>query len=66
MGWVDLVSNGTSGGIIVMQDRRKVELIVYIVRDFLVVCCFEIMDDDCDWAFAGVYCSKLDCNRRFL
>lgn len=60
MGWVDLVSNGTSGGIIVMQDRRTVELIVYIVRDFLVVCRFESMDDDCDWAFAGVY------NTRFL
>lgn len=46
MGWVDLVSNGALRGIIMMWDRRVVELIDHFVGDFLMACHFKSVDDD--------------------
>lgn len=49
-----------------MQDRRAVELIDNFCESFLVACRFKSEDNGCDWAFVGVYCPILYCNRRFL
>lgn len=43
--WVDLVSNRAFWGIIVMWDRRAVELIDHYIRKFLVACYFKSVDD---------------------
>lgn len=66
MDWVELVLDGASGGVIVIWDRRTVELINHFVGDFLVACHFKSVIDGCDLAFASVYGSNLDFNRRFL
>ncbi|KAG6654081.1 hypothetical protein CIPAW_05G121300 [Carya illinoinensis] len=66
VGWVDLVVEGASGGIIVMWDRRVVELIDHYVGDFMVACHFKNVDYGVEWAFAGVYGPNLEIFRRAL
>ncbi|KAG2701660.1 hypothetical protein I3760_06G055400 [Carya illinoinensis] len=66
VGWVELVSKGASGGIIVMWDRRVVEMLDHYVGEFMVVCQFKSVDDGFEWVFAGVYGPKVYNSRRIL
>lgn len=50
-GWVFL----TSGEVIVMWDKRIVELIEECIGEFSVACLFKKVEDEFEWAFAGVY-----------
>ncbi|KAG6666274.1 hypothetical protein CIPAW_01G019700 [Carya illinoinensis] len=64
-GWVSLTSKGASGGIIVMWDKRAVNLVEY-VGEFVAACSFKNVEDGFGWGFAGVYGPKVYSNRKFL
>lgn len=49
VGWVEFVLNGASEDILVMQDRRMVELVDNYVGNFLVACHFKSVDDGVEW-----------------
>lgn len=46
---------GTSGGILLIWDRRLMEKIEECVDNFLVACKFISVNDQFEWAFASVY-----------
>lgn len=66
MGWAAVVSNGVSGGIIVIWDRRVMELVEECVAEFLVACHSKNVDDGFEWAFLSVYGPNLDSSRSLL
>ena len=53
--WLYLGSDGASGGILLMWDRRVVEKIDEAVGHFSVSCRFRNVVDNQEWAFSGVY-----------
>ncbi|KAG2688583.1 hypothetical protein I3760_09G102600 [Carya illinoinensis] len=44
--WVYLASNGASGGILVIWDKRVMEKIEEFVGDYTVACSFKMVEDD--------------------
>ncbi|KAG6629833.1 hypothetical protein CIPAW_14G112600 [Carya illinoinensis] len=66
VGWVFQASNGASGGILLMWDRRVVEMTEEFVGQYVVACSFTFVVDNFKWAFASVYGPNLDTNRRLL
>ncbi|KAG6652146.1 hypothetical protein CIPAW_06G163500 [Carya illinoinensis] len=66
VGWVELFSNGALGGILVMWNRRAVEVVDHYVGEFLVACHFKNVVDGVEWALAGVYGPNLDSSRSLL
>ena len=63
---VYLGSNGASGGILLMWDRRVVEKIDEAVGLFSVSCKFRSIADQHEWAFSGVYGPHSDGERRVM
>jgi hypothetical protein len=64
-GWVVLPAFGTSGGILLMWDKRVVECIDEAVGTFSLSCKFKSVLDQFVWAFTGVY-STNDNSERSL
>uniref|UniRef100_A0A2N9I2D6 Reverse transcriptase domain-containing protein n=1 Tax=Fagus sylvatica TaxID=28930 RepID=A0A2N9I2D6_FAGSY len=62
--WVYLGSDGASGGILLMWDRRVVEKIDEAVGLFSVSCKFRCISDQYEWAFSGVYGPQSNRDRR--
>ncbi|XP_042952212.1 uncharacterized protein LOC122289294 [Carya illinoinensis] len=65
-GWTTLDSKGASGGILVMWDKRAVNLVEECIGEFSLACSFSNVDDDFVWGFAGVYGPNDDSSRKFL
>ncbi|KAG6663989.1 hypothetical protein CIPAW_02G060000 [Carya illinoinensis] len=65
-GWTSLPSKGASGGIIVMWDKRVVDLVEESVDEFVVACSFKSLEDGFMWGFAGVYGPNNDNSRKLL
>jgi endonuclease/exonuclease/phosphatase family metal-dependent hydrolase len=53
--WLYLGSEGASGGILLMWDRRVVEKIDSAVGHYSISCKFQNVLDHKEWAFSGVY-----------
>jgi exonuclease III len=64
--WVFLGSNGASGGILLMWDRRVVEKIEDAVGQYLVSCKFKTIMDQREWMYTGVYGPNLDSEKQGL
>ena len=62
--WVFLGSNGASGGILLMWDRRVVEKLEDAVGQYSVSCKFRTVMDQSEWMFSGVYGPNLDSERQ--
>jgi hypothetical protein len=64
-GWVVLPAFGTSGGILLMWDKRVVECLEEAVGSFFISCKFKSVMDQFVWAFSGVY-DPIDNSERPL
>jgi hypothetical protein len=64
--WMFLGSNGASGGILLMWDKRLVEKIEDVVGSFLVSCKFKNVADQNVWMYSGVYGPNVDRERGLL
>ena len=64
--WLYLGSDGASGGILVMWDRRVVEKVDEATGHFSVSCKFKNVADQFVWAFTGVYGPNLNKKRRLM
>ncbi|KAG6637440.1 hypothetical protein CIPAW_11G178800, partial [Carya illinoinensis] len=64
--WVYLASNGASGGILVMWDKRVVVKMEEFIGDYTVACSFEMVEDNFLWTFAGTYGPNVDNSRHLL
>ena len=53
--WLYLGSEGASGGILLMWDRRVVEKLEEAVGNFSISCKFKNVSDHFEWAFTGIY-----------
>ena len=53
--WKALEAKGTTGGILLFWDRRKLDLVEVETSLFSIVCPFKIVEDRFQWAFTGVY-----------
>ncbi|KAG6634121.1 hypothetical protein CIPAW_12G097200 [Carya illinoinensis] len=65
-GWASLPSKGASGGIIVMWDKRVIELVEESIGEFVVACSFKSLEDGFGWGFAGIYGPNNDNHRKLL
>jgi hypothetical protein len=61
--WLYLGSEGASGGILMMWDRRVVAMIDSAVGHFSISCKFRNVLDQKDWAFSGVYGPNINRER---
>ena len=64
--WCHVASNGASGGILIMWDRRVVSKLEVCLGSFVATCSFRNVDDGLVWAFVGVYGSNRGNLRRLL
>jgi exonuclease III len=64
--WMFLGSNGASGGILLMWDKRLVEKIEDAVGSFSVSCKFKNVADQNVWMYSGVYGPNVDRERGLL
>ncbi|KAG2711493.1 hypothetical protein I3760_04G079300 [Carya illinoinensis] len=64
--WSFLASNGASGGVVVMWDRRVVEKVEDCIGQYSVACSFKCVSDNFLWAFVGVYGPNLDSTRKLM
>ena len=64
--WLYLGSEGASGGILLMWDRRVVEKIEEAVGFFSILCRFKNVSDQFEWAFTGIYGPNLNRKRQFM
>lgn len=55
MEWCHVASQGASGGILLMWDRKVVTKIDVCLGRFVAACSFRNVGDGLEWAFAGVY-----------
>ena len=65
LGWKATNATGFAGGVLVVWDKRSLELIDKEVGSFLVSCRFKNVDNGFVWAFTGVY-SPLSKDGRSL
>jgi exonuclease III len=64
--WVCLDSSGTSGGILIMWDKKVVEKVDECVGVYTLVVSFRSIVDRTVWTFACVYGSNFGSDRRLL
>ena len=62
--WSYLESEGVSGGILLMWDRRVVKKVDEATGHFSLSCKFRCVADQYEWAFSGVYSPQTDRERR--
>jgi hypothetical protein len=65
-GWVVLPASGTSGGILLMWDKRVVECLEEAVGSFSISCKFKSVLDQFVWAFSGIYSPNDNLERLIL
>ena len=53
--WRVVEAEGTTGGILVFWDKRKLEVMEVEIGHFSVTCIFKNTEDGFQWAFTGVY-----------
>ena len=66
MEWCHMDSIGASGGILLMWDRRVVTKVDTCLGNFVAACSFRNVEDNMEWAFAGVYGPNSNSDRRHL
>uniref|UniRef100_A0A2N9IF49 CCHC-type domain-containing protein n=1 Tax=Fagus sylvatica TaxID=28930 RepID=A0A2N9IF49_FAGSY len=64
--WLYLGSEGASGGILMMWDRRVVEKMDSAVGQYSISCKFRNVLDQTDWAFSGVYGPNINRERDIM
>ena len=55
MNWKALNSEGSAGGILLLWDNNRTNLVDYVVGSFSVLCLFRMLEDGFQWTFTGVY-----------
>ena len=64
--WMFLGSNGASGGILLMWDKRLVEKVEDAVGSYYVSCKFKNVSDQKIWMYSGVYGPNVDKERGLM
>ena len=64
--WLYLGSEGASGGILLMWDKRVVEKIEEAMGQFSILCRFKNVSDQFEWAFTGINGPNLNRKRQFI
>ena len=64
--WAYQESEGASGGILIMWDRRVVEVLNCVKGQYSISCRFKNTQDQAEWAFSGVYGPNIDADRGLL
>jgi hypothetical protein len=64
--WCHLGSQGASRGILLMWDRRVVEKLEVCEGRFIIACSFRSVEDNFEWAFAGVYGPNEENDQQLL
>jgi exonuclease III len=65
-GWVFLESEGASGGVLIMWDKRVTEVQDWVKGQYSISCRFRNVQDQFEWAFSGVYGPNADAERFTL
>ena len=55
LGWEAMNATGSAGGVLVVWDKRSLEMTDKEVGSFLVSCRFKNVDNNFIWAFTGLY-----------
>ena len=64
--WLSMGSNGASGGILLLWDKRVLEKMDEAAGQFSLSCKFRNVYNQFEWIFTGVYGSNTDRERRAL
>jgi hypothetical protein len=64
--WMFLGSNGASGGILLMWDKRLVKKVEDAVGSYSVSCKFKNVSDQKIWMYSGVYRPNVDKERGLM
>ena len=64
--WVSLESEGASGGVLIMWDKRATEVQEWVKGQYSISCRFRNVQDQFEWAFLGVYGPNADAERFIL
>ena len=64
--WISLGSNGASGGILLMWDKRVLEKINEVHGYFSLSCKFRTVAIQFEWVYTGVYGPNIDRERGFF
>jgi exonuclease III len=64
--WKYLESEGASGGVLIMWDKRVAEVQDCVKGQFSISCRFKNVQDQFEWAFSGVYGPNVDADRFIL
>ena len=66
MDWAYQASEGASGGIVLLWDKRAVEKIDSVSGEYSLSCKFRNVGDNVEWVFSGVYGPNSDAARGIL
>ena len=66
VGWVALDVVNTAGGVLLMWDKRMLEMRDSVVGTFFVSCCWKGITDGLVWACIGIYGPNADNLRASL
>ena len=66
VGWVTLNAVNTTGGVLLMWDKRMLEMTDSVVGTFSVSCCWKGITDGLVWACTGIYGPNADNLRASL
>uniref|UniRef100_A0A2N9EXD0 Reverse transcriptase domain-containing protein n=1 Tax=Fagus sylvatica TaxID=28930 RepID=A0A2N9EXD0_FAGSY len=66
VGWEFQASEGASGGVLLLWDKRVVEQLDVAKGEFTLSCKFKCVEDGLEWMFSGVYGPNRDSDRRLL
>ncbi|KAG2718513.1 hypothetical protein I3760_03G224000 [Carya illinoinensis] len=66
VGWCYLASSEASGGVLVMWNKRVVEMVEDCIGLFSIAVTFKNIEDGWMWALAGVYRPDVDRERSYL
>ena len=64
--WVYLEFEGASGGVLIMWDKRVIEIQEWVKGQYSISCRFRNVHDQFEWAFSGVYGPNVDAERFIL
>ena len=66
VGWVALDAVNTAGGVLLMWDKRMLEMTDSVVGTFSVSCCWKGITNGFVWAYTGLYGPTVDTLRASL
>ena len=55
LNWKALNAEGSTGGILLLWDKRRISMVDSVARSFSVLCLFRMVEDGYQWVFSGVY-----------